>query len=182
MHDSFGPDSHDRAPATPLTTECARRVGEELPRLVRFVRQRIDAVLPANGMTTGQYFVLALVREGVVSPGELATRFAVSSPTITGLIARLAAKGLVGRLLNDRDRRTVHLSVTEQGTAALARMEAHITERMTPLVAGLTEVQQRELIAAMDSVHALLQVADEAAARGRDTPDRASGTKTAPSG
>ncbi len=183
MHNGFGENahSHSLALAAPLAAECARRVGEELPRLVRLLRQRVDAVPPPGGLTTGQYFVLALVRDGVTSPGGLAAHFAVSSPTITGLTARLAAKGLIGRALNDHDRRTVQLSVTEHGAVALTRMEAHMTACIAGLVAGLTETQQREIIAAMDSVHVLLRVEDEDEdATGLHTSlNGASGTKIA---
>lgn len=179
MPDGSSTISPDTAPVASLAVESARRMGEELPRLVRFLRQRIDAASPPDGLTTGQYFVLALVRDGVTSPGELATRFAVSSPTITGLIARLAAKGLIGRTPNDHDRRTVRLSVTPAGADALARMEAFVAERMAGLVVGLTEAQQREVIAAMESIHALLEAADEQAMELYAALDGSSGTKIA---
>lgn len=76
------------------------------------------------GLTTAQLRVLFLTREAPgVTAGELATRLAVTPPTISGIVDRLVKLGLVRREDDESDRRLVRNHLTDAGEAACWRIE-----------------------------------------------------------
>lgn len=76
------------------------------------------------GLTTAQLRVMILMRETPgVTAGELATRLAVTPPTISGIVDRLVKLGLVRREDDDSDRRLVRNHLTEAGENACSRLE-----------------------------------------------------------
>lgn len=74
------------------------------------------------GLTTTQLRVLFLVGATPgVTAGELATRLAVTPPTISGIVDRLVKMGLMRREDDDSDRRLVRNHLTEAGENASGR-------------------------------------------------------------
>ena len=79
-------------------------------------------LLDGLGITYPQYLVLGALREGeVLTIGGLATRLSLEPSTITPLVKRLDAAGLVVRRRNQDDEREVRVSLTEQGRGLLAQ-------------------------------------------------------------
>ena len=73
-------------------------------------------LLDALGITYPQYLVLGTLweRDGL-SVGGIADALALESSTITPLVKRLVAAGLIDRQRNQRDERQVLVSLTEAG-------------------------------------------------------------------
>jgi DNA-binding MarR family transcriptional regulator len=67
--------------------------------------------------------VAASQAEGV-AVHELAKALGTSAPTASGLVNRLAAKGLVTRVEDDADRRVRHVRLTEEGQETLTAMDS----------------------------------------------------------
>jgi DNA-binding MarR family transcriptional regulator len=75
------------------------------------------------GLTTAQLRVMFLMREQPgVTAGELATRLAVTPPTISGIVDRLVRLGLVRREDDESDRRLVRNRLSDRGEAACSRL------------------------------------------------------------
>ncbi len=74
------------------------------------------------GMDLDEYDVLhQLHRAGrPLRMGELAERVLITRPTVTRLVARLVDDGLVERSPDAHDRRTVRVSLSDEGRARLA--------------------------------------------------------------
>lgn len=70
-------------------------------------------------LTVPQYRVLGLLAAGDARAGHLASRLAVSRPTVTALTDSLVERGFVVRTASTTDRRSVTLSITEQGRTAV---------------------------------------------------------------
>ncbi|MBU2549223.1 MAG: MarR family transcriptional regulator [Proteobacteria bacterium] len=67
-------------------------------------------------VTTGQLLCLrALSKEDSLSLGEIARRIFLKPGTLTGLVDRLEAKGMVQRTRIESDRRSIRLKITEKG-------------------------------------------------------------------
>jgi DNA-binding MarR family transcriptional regulator len=76
------------------------------------------------GLTTAQLRVMILMRENPgVTAGELATRLAVTPPTISGIVDRLVKLDLVRREDDESDRRLVRNHLTDAGEKACSRLE-----------------------------------------------------------
>jgi DNA-binding MarR family transcriptional regulator len=110
------------------------------------------------GLTTAQLRVLFLVRaEPGVTAGELASRLAVTPPTISGIVDRLVRLKLVRREDDSADRRLVRNHLTEAGDAACARLERG-AELFTRRI--LVEMDHRDLEKLVCGLRAFTSAAD----------------------
>ncbi len=93
------------------------------------IRDRIDRMCDAHGVTSGQYNVLRILR-GAQREGyarcEIARRMIERAPDVTRLIDRLESSGLVERGRSSEDRRRSVTKITEQGLRLLERMQGEV--------------------------------------------------------
>ena len=82
-------------------------------------------LLASLGLTYPQYLVMLLLweRDGLMV-SELGERLYLDSGTLTPLLKRLEALGLVSRLRDVADERRVHIHLTREGRALKARAGA----------------------------------------------------------
>ena len=85
-------------------------------RASRVARERTDRALAGHGVRAGQQIVLeALWREDGLTPGELARRIGVETPTVVRGVGRMEAAGLVVRRDDPREGRLVRVYLTDRG-------------------------------------------------------------------
>ncbi|MFN3144697.1 MAG: MarR family winged helix-turn-helix transcriptional regulator [Paracoccaceae bacterium] len=111
----------------------------------------------AAGLTAVQVRVLQVIAEtGRTTPTAIANRMGVSQATVSALIDRLEAKGLVRRTRSDTDRRQTNLTLTEEGTEALSRAPDALQQRYVKRFEALPDWEQSMIVAALERVSALL--------------------------
>jgi len=131
---------------TPETTEIAARLRLSATRLARQLRQE-----SAAGLTPSQVSALAAIdRAGALTLGALAETERVAPPSITKVVAKLEAAGLVERRLDDRDRRVAWVSTTAAGDARLAQIRQRKTEWLSARLARLSDDHRARLANALD--------------------------------
>lgn len=82
------------------------------------VFQQLSDRLAPYGITPGQYGVLNYLWEtGQASPKELAQELSLENSTISGVLDRMQKKGLINRLLDPNDRRSIRVILTPKGSA-----------------------------------------------------------------
>ncbi len=100
----------------------------------RVARERTDRVLAEHGVRVGQQIVLeALWREDGLTPGELARRIGVETPTVVRGVGRMEAAGLVVRRDDPRDGRLVRVYLTDRGR----ELEGIIPQAENTLIEGV---------------------------------------------
>src|SRR3954452_5174060 len=129
--------------------DLAVRLRLAITRTSRRLRQEVG-----SGLSPTATAALATVaRHGPLTPSELAQRERVQRPTVTRLVARLEALGLLARAADPGDGRSSLLSVTPDGRALLEeareRKDAYLTSRLEGL-----EADER---AALDRAAAILE-------------------------
>jgi DNA-binding MarR family transcriptional regulator len=92
--------------------------------------------------------LLMLCLGGARSSLELTRGLGVGPATVTGLVDRLAAQGLVARREDPQDRRVRLVEPTESGRALVARLEAAGTEHLR----GLLETLEAEDLLALERI------------------------------
>ena len=102
--------------------------------------------------------VAASQPEGV-TVHELATALDTSPPTASGLVNRLADKGLVTRVEDDLDRRVRHIQLTEEGQETLTALDSAY-ERLLAEMVELLDVD--ELAAFRDNSRMMLDMVERA--------------------
>ncbi|MEM9011108.1 MAG: MarR family transcriptional regulator [Pseudomonadota bacterium] len=98
-------------------------------------------------LTSPQFAALSVLGEhDGIDQATLAGMIAHDRPTIGGVVDRLAAKGLVERRTNPKDRRARRLSLTPAGQGLLARLAPVVAEIQTAILPGLSEQERQEFV------------------------------------
>lgn len=122
-------------------------------RAAKLMRGAADLALRRHGVRVGQNLVLeALWERDGLTPGAVAGRLHVTTPTVVKMANRMEAAGLVTRRRDASDSRLVRLHLTDRGRAlqlAVERELAALEERAT---ANLTGEERRHLLAALAKI------------------------------
>jgi len=111
-----------------------------------------------HGVHEGQQYVLrTLWREDGLSPGEVARRLNLATPTVTRAANRMEAAGLLRREPHPSDRRMVRLLLTGRGRALEQAIDAEITGVTGRALGTFTEAEVTAVIRALDQVRRNLQ-------------------------
>jgi DNA-binding MarR family transcriptional regulator len=95
---------------------------DALRRLVRFLRLGTRAAEARTGVSSAQLFVLQrLEASPAASIAELADRTLTDPSSVSTVVAKLAARGLVSRRTSPEDRRRASIALTARGRQLLAR-------------------------------------------------------------
>ncbi len=94
-----------------------------LYRASRAMTATYRALLADVGLTYPQYLVLALLWEdGSLTVGQIGQRLSLDSSTLSPLLKRLEALGLVSRTRSVADERSVNIELTEAGSGLRDRL------------------------------------------------------------
>lgn len=119
----------------------------------RAMAQASAAAFSRHGVHEGQQFLLrSLWAEDGLTPGELARRLGLATPTVTRATARMEASGLVRRAPHDTDRRLVRVKLTERGRQleeAIGREMEQLNERA---LATLDSAERASLVSALNEI------------------------------
>lgn len=109
---------------------------------IRFLAQKVAEL----NITPVQALVLGFLSdEDRITSSELGKRSELDSATMTGILDRLEAAGLIERQGNPADRRSIKIHLTEQGKALAGEAVRIIAEANREFLAILTEQEQEEL-------------------------------------
>ena len=143
-------------------TGAASQIIEALAPLLAHHRRRWAARCQAYGLSIIGFQVLALLEmHGAIPMSRLAEELDVALPNATGIIKRMAERGLVERAHDDEDRRVVRVDLTDEGRTLIGEMEAGRRQRMTALIGALDASQQRRLLQAVRDLHAAARTLEQ---------------------
>ena len=122
-------------------------------RAHKLLRAAADEAMSRHGVRIGQNLVLEVLwASDGLTPGELAGRMRVTTPTIVNTARRMEAAGLLTRRRDPRDGRLVRLYLTDRARAAQDPIETardHLAEHAT---ATLTPQERRHLHSALTKI------------------------------
>ena len=87
----------------------------------------------------------------------LTSALRVPKSTMTGLMARMEAAGLIVRERDPRDRRRLVATPTERGDVLARRFERDLADRVSGVLARLDRAEQRDLAAVLSGVLARIE-------------------------
>lgn len=158
---------------SPRATPSASRVREltdVITRMRRALRRSIRADYPWEARPMAQIEVLQMLQEtGAVRLGDLADRLNLAQSTVSSLVGRLLADGLVERDTDQRDRRAALIRLSPPGTTQLADWDLAHQQRLGRALRTLTPSDGTKV---QDALPALARLVDalnaEASAKGAD--------------
>lgn len=129
-----------------MAGSVGKNVSMRLAHVAKLHRARAAALLADIGLYPGQETILkALVDENGRTMGELAAALSVRPPTVTKMVARLGAQGLVERRSAEGDARLARVFLTEAGMARAAALDAIWKELDKQILAGLDSKDAKRL-------------------------------------
>jgi DNA-binding MarR family transcriptional regulator len=147
------------APATASAAQgddVAGRLRLSVTRLARLLRQQDE-----SGLTPTMGAALATIgRVGPLTLGELAALEQVAPPTVTKVIGKLEAAGLVDRLADRADRRVCRVALSADGRRQLEINRSRRTAWLADRLAALEPEEQDRLAAAIDAIEQLTAAPD----------------------
>jgi len=109
------------------------------------------------GLSAPQLLVLRTVSDqGRPTASALARAASLSQATITTILIRLEKEGLVLRERSDKDRRRVHVVLTEAGREVLNAAPKPLQENFSRRFAALPSWEQHQLVAALQRVSSMM--------------------------
>jgi DNA-binding MarR family transcriptional regulator len=109
-----------RRPRLSRAEQEAAEVVRSLRRLFKGIHEYSKALQRRSGLSSPQAWAMTLLDEGgELSLGELADRMYAHPSTVSGIVERLVARGIVRRETDVRDRRGIRLSLTPAGRRLL---------------------------------------------------------------
>jgi len=135
-----------------METQVAASSGELVDALVQsaFATMAVLTRIAAeHDLSLTQLRVLGILRDRQLRMTDLADHLGLEKSTMTGLIARAEKRGLVRRVPNRGDGRSVDVLLTPAGHELADRGGARVAGELVPMTAGLSGAEQRRLAAAL---------------------------------
>jgi MarR family transcriptional regulator for hemolysin len=127
-------------------------------RAGKLMRAAADDAMSQHGVRVGQNLLLEVLwDDDGLTPGELAARLRITTPSVVNAATRMEAAGLITRRRDKADARLVRLSLTEKGKAAQqpvqnarAELERRATAELTGAEREAVESALQKIIRALD--------------------------------
>lgn len=138
----------------------AAELAEQVMQIAHRIRRSSSAGLAPLQMTPAQSRALRVVArsENPIRMGDIAARLDVVPRSATGLVEALETAGLVERTVDPANRRSVLVSLSEQGAGILREM-AQARAAAAEVVFGVLDPAERARLAAL--LHRVVAVSDD---------------------
>lgn len=126
------------------------RVTFELLQAARAYRVRSAKLLARVGLYPGQDALLKLLdQHGRMTMGQAAAALSIQPPTVTKMVNRLSAAGLVQTEVMDKDRRKIAISMTAAAQEKIDEIDAIWTELESEALDQVEPMQLRTQLSAI---------------------------------
>jgi DNA-binding MarR family transcriptional regulator len=136
-----------------------------IKRCAALLQRKLDETFVAFGLTSWEFDVLATLRRTgapyCLAPTALFSALMITSGTMTHRLQRLEASGLVQRVPNQHDARSVLVQLTPKGLALINRAVAAHVENERQILASIKPFDLAELDTRLSMLLAVLEPDDK---------------------
>ena len=136
-----------RVPDLPITGILLSRL---LSHMGREMAAMLDQTIRPFGLAEAEFRVLTTLfsqPEGVAHPSDLCARASQRPANMSRICDALVHRGLITRVMSERDRRRMVLHITEQGEELVRRLLPMLFAPLREMLREFPEAEQRQLIA-----------------------------------
>ena len=171
---TFSPDTSDPAASgaavTYYTVDNFRpenSMGYLMRRIMGVIAQEVEREMEPFGLTDAQWKpLLRLYLRQANTVAELARCCEMDAGSMTRLLDRVEAKGLLRRVRSSEDRRVVNIELTPDGLAAAAQIPVILSRVQNNALRGFSETEWRSLQDFLQRIFTSVQTAPQ----GEGTP------------
>ena len=132
-----------------------------LRRIVRAIDVHSHRLVQVCGLTGPQLVILQEIdRCGTPSPTELARAVNLSNPTVTGILNRLAQRGLISRERSENDRRRLRISLTPAGVDALVAAPTLLEDTLANALGSIEDWERSLLLSSLQRLAGIFHAQD----------------------
>lgn len=127
------------------------RVAMLIKKTSLVVEKKTNAVLSPYELTNTQFRILMLLyykQDKDIRQIDLENAFAMTNPTVTGILNNLENKGLIKRLENPADKRSKLISLTDQALSVIPELNI-LGETIEAQVTGALSLEERRQLATL---------------------------------
>lgn len=129
---------------------------DDIRRVFQVLAEQSRRAERETGLTASQLWVVKILDGATpMKVTELARRMYLHPATMVGLLDRLEVKGLVQRTRSDKDRRVVHIVITDQGRE-LVRNSPEVAQGL--LVKGLEPLTDKKIKVISDGLEQVVKI------------------------
>jgi len=142
-----------------MTNESLDRILEDLLYVLPTLHKKILRMDLGGGTGTFRrlhFAIMGTLGENSTKISELAKMLSVTKPQMTFLVEQLVETGIVERHPDDKDRRVIHLVLSEKGRTLLKEMKQKVKNNIKTQLAGLTKDDLQEMAAALDTLRGIV--------------------------
>lgn len=142
--------------------EMTAGIIDDIGRIFHVLAEQSRKVEYEAGLTGSQMWVVKLLASTPnMNVSDLARRMYLHPATMVGLLDRLEAKGLVQRIRSDRDRRVVHVGITEKGRDLVNKTPEVAHGLLVKGLEPLNEKKVETISRGLKKIVAILEVKEE---------------------
>ncbi len=124
-----------------------------LRRVIRAIDQHSRHLVQSHGLTGPQALMLTeIMREEKITGSELAKRVSLSQATVTDVVKRLEARGLLEKVRDNVDKRKIYLSATEEARQILQNSVPLLQESFANRLSELRDWEQLQLLSSLQRI------------------------------
>lgn len=128
-----------------------------LRRIIRATDLHSHRLSRDTGLTTPQLVVMRAIEDrGAPTVSEIARIVSLSQATVTSILNRLEANGLIVRVRSSEDKRRVNVSLTKAGIKLLGSAPAPLQESFLERFAALESWEQHMIVASLERLAGMM--------------------------
>lgn len=128
-----------------------------LRRMARSMELHSRSMVQRYGLTAPQAALVKALTFGPLTAGELASRINLSQGTVTDILNRLEARGLVQRLRDAEDKRRVIVSLSDKGSEIVHSSSLQLQAPLNERLAELPDWEQSQLLSSLQRIAHLME-------------------------
>jgi MarR family transcriptional regulator for hemolysin len=122
-------------------------------RASKLLREAADEAMSRHGVRVGQNIILEVLwQQDGLTPGEIARRLHLSTPTVVNAATRMEDAGLLTRKRDSADARLVRLYLTRRARSVKNAVEQERSALEHRATSTLTELERRHLHTALAKI------------------------------
>ncbi|MDD3953363.1 MAG: MarR family winged helix-turn-helix transcriptional regulator [Lentisphaeria bacterium] len=152
---------HEYVSGSDLSVDCGIRILRAMRRIIRSVDLHSREMVQRFQITTPQMVCLSVVSESQgITLSKLADSVSLCASTVTGIVDRLEARGLVRRRRASNDRRKITLVITAAGRQLIAAAPPLLQDKFSARLSALPELEQVTIALSLERIVDMMGAGD----------------------
>ncbi|MEN8779824.1 MAG: MarR family transcriptional regulator [Desulfobacterales bacterium] len=150
----------------PKIVSGLRHIARELSLHSKFIQDNYNITVP-------QLVCLREISIGEpISLGELTRLLHLNNSTVTGIVDRLEKRNLVRRVRQSRDRRQIHVEITDEGKRFIKQAPKPLQDHFIEQIRLMDPLEVDKILWAIDILADMLQIASAAEQKKTPSPKK----------